>query len=321
MPTPPRSRRGSRRSPLLGCVALGFAVTFAAGASDHLDTQELFDRGRADVTLTDLYAFTDGEGAHRTLVLAAAVDPGVDPAITAESYAFPLDLVLTLRIDRDSEVELDDPVHPQLGPLGGTVVHPAAIEEDFEIEITFDDGSPEIDSDLEILAFFAGLRDDPFIFEPRNGRNVGAVVIAVALDEIVDDARPLLIWATTHIDGHSDGDSDGDSEADSDGDADADHDQDELVGRGMYSQFAEFDLVDRAINTLHPHRHASELGERPAVLIYDTSRPASWPNGRPLEDDVVDPILPDLDPDNDVNDLPFLVTFPYLAAPHPPGGG
>ena len=61
---------------------------------------------------------------------------------------------------------------------------------------------------------------------------------------------------------------------------------------------------------------------QPDVMIFDTSRAAEFPNGRALEDDVVDlvgdpRVLANDQPFPDENDLPFLDTFPYLAPPHP----
>ena len=52
----------------------------------------------------------------------------------------------------------------------------------------------------------------------------------------------------------------------------------------------------------------------PSVMIYDTWRPAAFPNGRELVDDVVDLVG---EPGTLANDAPFLAEFPYLAPPHP----
>ena len=74
------------------------------------------------------------------------------------------------------------------------------------------------------------------------------------------------------------------------------------------------------LNTEHPRRHLRRLGMVPDVVIYDTSRPAAFPNGRELEDDVVDlvgnpAILANDAPFPSANDVPFLAVFPYLAPP------
>jgi hypothetical protein len=76
-------------------------------------------------------------------------------------------------------------------------------------------------------------------------------------------------------------------------------------------------------NETSPHKYSRKLGIRPDVVIFDTSRPAGFPNGRLLTDDVVDIVatfgqnlLGTDSPFPSTNDVPFLTTFPYLAPPH-----
>jgi len=81
--------------------------------------------------------------------------------------------------------------------------------------------------------------------------------------------------------------------------------------------FPENDLF----SITHPRKHHLELGVQPDVMIFDTSRPAGFPNGRELTDDVVDlvgdeRVLANDDPFPDENDVPWLSGFPYLAMPH-----
>ena len=57
------------------------------------------------------------------------------------------------------------------------------------------------------------------------------------------------------------------------------------------------------------------------VMIFRTSQPTKYPNGRALEDDVVDlvgdlRVLSSDSPFPGTNDKPFLPHFPYLAEPH-----
>jgi hypothetical protein len=88
-----------------------------------------------------------------------------------------------------------------------------------------------------------------------------------------------------------------------------------------------------ALNFLHPKHHTQKTGFAPEVIIYDTdtAKPAQFPNGRALADDVVDLACTSpakecrvFNQDNEgpegpsENDVPFLATFPYLAEPHPP---
>lgn len=61
----------------------------------------------------------------------------------------------------------------------------------------------------------------------------------------------------------------------------------------------------------------------PDVVTIDTTQPLVFPNGRQLTDDVMDPVLQLVLDRNFVtdgigaNDVAFIATFPYLAAPNP----
>ena len=145
--------------------------------------------------------------------------------------------------------------------------------------------------------FFAGLRDDPFIRGPRIGRNIAALVISTNLNRVVRGHRPLLLWATSSISGRPEPFQD-------------------LAGRSLRSMFVENDFM----NTEPPRDHWRLHGVVPDVMIYDTSFPASFPNGRELADDVVDLVghagtLANDAPFPSANDVPFLADFPYLAPP------
>jgi hypothetical protein len=81
------------------------------------------------------------------------------------------------------------------------------------------------------------------------------------------------------------------------------------------------------MNEMPMGQQMRKLGVMPAPIIFDTSKPAAFPNGRALTDDVVDlmcalarecRVLSSENPSPTANDVPFLATFPYLAPPHPP---
>gem|GEM_PF-257083 len=183
----------------------------------------------------------------------------------------------------------------------------------------------------------AGIFDDPFIF-PRFFRgNVIGVVTSVPLDLLRrPDGTPaaqgtILLWATTH---GSDG-------------KQADH-----VGRSLRTQLPRFGYL----NPLHPSEHVDAILRRhsnptllenslatflspleahrfydatPDVMIYDLTRPAGFPNGRWLEDDVAktladagETLLFELSlaesrqfPRATTNDKPFRTGFPFLGDP------
>jgi len=285
----------------ISCLTLHSSLALAG---DHIDTQSLIDMGRTDAALTDLHAFVRGTGTERTLVLALSTNSNIPENMSAENYRFPEDLILTILIDNNSKVIFDQPVEPFFGAFNATVIEPDNIKEDITIKVSFSsDGKPDLNIknliDSSDISFFAGLRDDPFILTQRNGRNVASIVLEIPLEDVIAEQKTLLIWATSQITQTS-------------------HEAEivELIGRGMYTEFTAWGLLDPQINTTQPRKHTKKLGFRPAVLIYDTSKPAKWPNGRSLLDDTIDPVFPELDPDNNVNDKIFLEEFPYLAEPH-----
>ncbi|MDH3284016.1 MAG: DUF4331 domain-containing protein, partial [Acidobacteriota bacterium] len=237
-------------------VLVGFIEM--ATASDHADTPLLKEVGRHDARLTDLYAFERGG----SLVLVLCTNPTI--AEGTSDYLFPPDVKFRVLIDNDSAVTFDDA--EDLESLGGTVVDPSGIEPEIELQVRFNRaGAPQLGlsglskPDKDQVSLFAGLRDDPFIRIPREGRNVAAIVIELPMSLVVGEQPTLLIWATSKVDRLAGG-------------------QHELAGRALHSQLGGNDLM----NTLPPHRHAEELGVSPDVMIYDTSRPATFPNGREL---------------------------------------
>jgi hypothetical protein len=282
--------------PLFAALAL-LVPTLPVRASDHGDMGSLTPLGRSDARITDLHAFTRGD----KLVLAVCIDPTIPRTVT--QYSFPRDLELKIAIDRDSPVRFDDP--EELRVYGGTIVDPAAIREDVVFTIFFPNGRPQVRATglaggTSRLKVFGGLRDDPFIRGPRIGRNVGAVVIEVPLEDVARKQSTLLLWTTSQVPEMRKTSAD-------------------LAGRSLRSMMAE----NNAMNQLHPREHFTRLGLRPDVMIYDTSRPAAFPNGRELADDVVDlvgdpRVLVDDAPFPSANDVPFLTAFPWLSPPHQP---
>lgn len=179
----------------------------------------------------------------------------------------------------------------------------------------------------------AGIFDDPFIFPRFFRRNVVGVVASIPLDALQGPARhgPILLWATTH---------------DSKG-AQIDH-----VGRSLRTQLPRFGYL----NDKHPAEHVSEItrvhdkptvmedvlatflapleahrhyDSAPDVMVYDLTKPAKFPNGRWLADDVAktlaeagETLLLELSYAESKqflratkNDKPFRLKFPYLAKP------
>lgn len=274
-----------------------FLSGYLTFGSDHSDTPNLIAIPRHDARITDLYAFRDNDD----LVLALCVDPTVPPGVS--KYNFLPDVVYEISIDNRSAVDYDDPGANEA--RGGTVTRPGKINANIAFRVTFKKGEPRlrvrgIKRGNEIVEVFAGLRDDPFIRGPRIGRNVAAIVIRVPMSEVVAHQPEILIWATSHV-------------------PEIDKPQADLGGMALRSQFPE----NMAMNEMHPRHHKRRLGLAPDVIIYNTLFPPAFPNGRALEDDVVDlvgdmRVLSDDDPFPAVNDVPFLTEFPYLAVPQLP---
>ncbi|MGH9600746.1 MAG: hypothetical protein ACRD24_00025 [Terriglobales bacterium] len=292
---------------LCGCALMLTAVWFLAPerallASDHSDAPQGPAGARIDANISDLHAFVVGSN----LVLSMCTNTAIPRSAT--SYVFPTDVTFAFHMDVDAAVSSADP-----GGDGGTVLEPEKIREEIIFRIRFrDDGSARLQrivrgkaqKDPQIVNFFAGLRDDPFIRGPRQGRNVGCIVLETPLASILGQPSSLLVWATSQVE-------------------DLDGPHQEIAGRSLRSMFPE----QNALNGMQPKHHQSHAGFRPDVMIYDTSKPAGFPNGRLLIDDVVNRVcdlsaecrvLANDAPFPSANDRPFLESFPYLAEPHPP---
>lgn len=287
-------------APLLFLGTAGVSV-----GSDHGDTPQLVGAGRHDTRITDLFAFRQSNN----LVLIVCTNPAIPPSVT--SYQFPSDLTIKIHIDNNSPVSFTNPGDNAL--YGGTILNPAGIQEDITFTLTFNGaGTPQLSTaglpgGPGSVQLFTGLRDDPFIRGPVIGRNVAAIVMELPLASVVASQSTLLIWATADIDDFA-------------------TPFEEMVGRSLRSQQAPF----LAMNTLHPSQHQAVLGAVPDVMIYNTAAAAGFPNGRRLDDDVVDMVYavdPTLvqgvvntdAPFPSTNDKPFSSHFPYLAAPHVAG--
>lgn len=196
------------------------------------------------------------------------------------------------------------------------------------------EGSPP-----ETIHVLTDIFDDPFIFPRFFRRNVVGIVTSIPLTAIPKNGvaltgetqppvhGPILLWATTHHNGQ------------------IDH-----VGRSLRTQLPRFGYL----NPYHPRDHVKEItrvhanptvmedilatflapleahrhyDSSPDVMVYDLRKPAKFPNGRWLEDDVAQPLavagetlLLELAyaeskqfPRATTNDKEFSRTFPYLA--------
>lgn len=291
-------------------VILAFFYLPYGQASDHGDEEG--EQGFA--RLTDLYTFVRGDN----LVIALCSNPNPP---TQDEFHFPSEVTYKIHIDNHSKVTFADEANNK--EFGGTVVNPENIQERITFTITFKNHKPKLEAVsssnmlpnvLPLVQFFAGLRDDPFIRNPRNGKNVAAIVLELPVKAVTAyRQKTLLIWATSEIEGTQ-----------------IDH-----VGRALRSMFEE------ALNALHPKDHVSMGGVKvPDVMICDTSEcttspnntfrnPSKFPNCRELMDDVVQYLVCERYIDSLAefcysdeckkvrsNDKAFYRDFPYLAEPH-----
>ncbi len=283
---------------IFGMIAAGLVTGWTLRASDHSDAPQMNDLIRQDANLTDLHAYL----VRRNLVITLASNPAIPPDVT--DYVFPSDVTFEIHLDNHSRVSPDDPQH-----MGGTILDPDRIREDLTIRVRFrDNGRARVwilhhekhPRPVPLVRFFAGLRDDPFIRGPRQGRNVAAMVLEVPLAAVTRRQSTLLIWATSKVD-------------------EFDGPFQDLIGRSLRSMMPE----NNAMNELPPSQQSRQMGVPPDVMIFDTAEPATYPNGRALTDDVVDLVDDPRVVANDApfpseNDVPFLNRFPYLAPPHSP---
>lgn len=276
------------------CLVLLFSGGRIIESADHSDTPLLVSMPRHDARITDLFAFRD----KNDLVIALCADPTIPVGVS--QYTFQDDVTFEINIDNSTRVSYQDQTANQT--YGGTVLRPENINADIKFTVTFDESGPKLNingikGSTKGVEFFAGLRDDPFIRGPRNGRNVAAMVLKIPLHMVKRSQSDLLIWADSLV-------------------PEINNTQGDSAGRALRSMFDE----NMSLNYMPPNQQTEILNVPPDVIIYDISRPSVYPNGRGLTDDVVDLVGDPRVLGNDApfpteNDVPFLNRFPYLAPP------
>lgn len=296
---------------LVGMLSLPLPSTLA---SDHTDTPLHIETGRDDARITDFWTFV--QNGRLVMIM------GINPFLPAEvrQYVFPTDVTYSFFIDQNSRVSFNDPVLK--AAFGGSVNTPSGIREDLAFSVTFDRSnkptveiqgcsSTEAQGIRSRMRIFTGLRAEAFIFAPFVRNNIGAIVIDVPLADVRKDSNTLLLWSASNVDAFA-----GSFQ--------------ELGGRTLVSQFDE----KLALNFIHPSQHKAALGVNPDLVILNTAAPSGFPNGRRLQDDIVDLVAALPAPFNDArafnleldlagfhanlsNIAPLPGVFPYLANPNP----
>ena len=274
------------------------STNFSVEAGDHADGN--INAGK----IADLYAFTKNQ----KLVLIMTLDDLIPikeredstELYDIDSYHFKRYVKYKFMIDRNATVDYSSEEENKL--YGGKVIYPEKIQEDVIIAVDFSniESVPTVSatlrnsgpSDSISLNYYVGIRDDPFIRGGVIGCNLPVIVVEIPISHItpIGKSKAILIWASTSIYGNK---------------IPIDH-----GGRVYRSQFKE----SLPLNFLHPSRHYKKYKVPPDVIIFDLKKPAKFPNGRSLTDNVVSILRPDLDNPKE-NDVLFEEKFPYLGLP------
>jgi len=332
---------------VLASIALAALEASPLLASDHADPM-IFPPKQQEAGLTGFFAFPRDDRLILILNIRRALTTPKPYPLDAYEYAIHMDLASRVRYDKAEDV----------ARYGGTVDDPAGIASQIDIrfrltnDVELQPGYPRFEGPTSLpgaadFPVFVGVRDDPFIFPRFAKKNVISMAVSIPFSAFPPDQQDWLLWATT-------------TKA-SDGKL-IDH-----VGRANRTQLGRLDSLntlppneharalharyDRDLKLQRAIMHAAShvrpfvpalnglfqyvLQIRyydifPDVMIFTNRRPAGFPNGRRLEDDVAgltcaqgDCILQEIAfseggwPRATVNDVPLSDDFPYLGAPHP----
>ncbi|GJM10113.1 MAG: hypothetical protein DHS20C11_23890 [Lysobacteraceae bacterium] len=350
--------------PLKAALPLLLAVTLpgAALAADHREAPLIQTDSRADIN--DVYAFRNATGDALVVAMTVnpLASPEEAPTYTFDpnvAYDFLFDRNGNGKANRRIRVTFSDPT---MGPQTFNVLLPGG--ESFDGMVTEPSvaalpNEAVINAGPNGELAFAGPRDDPFFFDVVGfqrflggigafdgtdgfaGKNVSAVVLEVPLTTVAGGSDSVQVWGTTsrrRVSVRLEGETE--------------------ISFGRYQQIER--MGNPAVNTaLIPAElkdlynvstpetdaavfapsivdsltalgtDAENIGILASVAVPDTlkidfSAEDGYPNGRRLEDDVVDTLFffifnQTSVPDGvDANDKAFLDHFPYLAAPHQP---
>lgn len=328
----------------------------ASIAADHKEAPRAQEGPAADIA--DFYAFTNPSDASK-LVLALTVNPFSVPE-QAGGFNFSPRIRYRFLVDNNGDANADQSITVQFLPdqsfyavfsdgtrIDGMATSPSA-EPQPNDALIFDGPNG--------TRIFAGPRDDPFFFDSVGftrvlsgtgtfsgsdsfaGFNVSAIVVEFPVAMVNDGSSVLNIWAVTEVE--------------------------RAGGRLFKEAVPRWKTVDRMgnpavatalipsglkdfYNESPPARDAEQFAPTivasltalgtsaenigilasvavPDLLTIDVSAPSGFPNGRTLEDDVIDVLFHFIFNQAGVsdgvanNDVSFPEDFPYLAAPWQP---
>jgi Domain of unknown function (DUF4331) len=338
---------------------VGFGL-LAAGlpalAADHRDAPAISERPAADIN--DVYAFL-APGDPDQLVLAMTINPVSDPGF-APTYAFSPGVLYQFTIDNVGGPRPEHTINIVFNAVsggeqrlrarfpGGIVVRGDAtppsvgtLPEDPIIN------EGPAGSDIQV---FAGQRDDPFFFDLVGfnrfragaggftgddtflGLNVSAIVVQFPVDLVSDGQTDLEISGFTFDRGTpafrptgSPLDRMGNPAVNTVFIPSAQKDRFNR-GRPQTDERRFGDVIRASLDALGSDDNDADIAALviPDTLKLNVASTGGFPNGRQLEDDVIDTLLGLLFEGTDgpttdgvpQNDVPFLGAFPYLAEPH-----
>jgi hypothetical protein len=324
---------------LFAALFTSSAILFsgAGRASDHADPLWLAE-DEQEANITGLFFFPDGDKWVAILdVRRSLVGP---PPYNLEPFEY------NIHFDFHTKTRFDNA--EDTARYGGSIDEPEGIAPDATIRIRLNDDLSVKETsfkgfaDAQDIVTYAGVRDDPFIFPKFFDVNVIAMAFRIPKTSFPSRAQSWLLWATSNR---------------ADGGEQIDH-----VGRSNRTQLGRFEIL----NTIPPSRHVAEIEAKgrsraevqklladwapplanlnqlsgllmrhydafPDVMLFTTTRPPGFPNGRRLEDDVALLTCAQGDcplqenafidtmqwPRSTVNDKPLSNEFPYLADPRP----
>ncbi|MGB1622442.1 MAG: hypothetical protein ACPHAS_07230 [Synechococcus sp.] len=255
-----------------------------ADHADHLTNRRGLAIDAPSHEISDFHLFSQDDN----LVFSIAFNP-TNRLRAGEELPWPDSLTLKVNVDLDATILRDN---TQLNRVaGGRFANPSAIQEDIVFDVQVRNGTPKIkvsgDRDFRpktvkqnIVNKFSGTRSETFIFGPNARSNRNLIVFEVKKDALLgDDAdQTLSAWVDSVLE-------DGDTYVDSEN-------KTRTVSGGPYFDSAGRALKDqdeglRLQNALHPSEQVQAGFGYPDMLIFDTRRTNRFPNGRRLEDDIL----------------------------------
>jgi hypothetical protein len=320
--------------------------------SHHYSGPDLgFPHGDARLDLTDLFVFPK-PGAPDKSIFIMDVHPSqaFNPPGPTTSEPFSTNAIYELKIDTNGDSIADIAYRVRFSPAtGGAQTATVRRVEGAQAAGTGDDGQIVIDrapvstghdaavTDAGDYRFFAGWRSEPFFFDTQGAVNnlqftgtdffAGADVCSIVL-EVPNSAfgsGKIGLWART-LDGSSGTWVQADRGALPSqsvfltGDEKAAYLAAQPVDDAQFVRVFAHSLEHTGGYTLEQATRVAK-SILPDILRYDPSKPAIYPNGRTLSDDVIDGFLSLLTngkvkTDNVGPHKDLLTTFPYVGAPH-----